>query len=271
MNSELNIVFIGCGNIAKAMVKGIVKSKIMPCKNICIYDRHYEKTAELSAEMNVSAAKELGEVLHALKKADFVFVCVKPDALKKAADQIKDSIKEGAVIVSPAAGVSVEKLNEYFESSNTVRIMPNIAISVMRGITMICENESIDVEKMDSLKKVISSFGDIWVGNEKHVDAFTALAGSSPAMIFMLIEAMADAAVYLGIKRSDAYNIAAKAVEGSAGMLIESQSHPAVLRDGVCSPSGTTIEMCAVLENESFRSAVMKAIIACADKCKKLG
>ncbi len=266
MNKQLG--FIGCGNIAGAMIRGIVKKGTVEGRNIAVFDIHGEKTKAMSQECGVRAAQSAKQ---AVADADFVFVCVEPSGVAEVAEEIKGALKESAVVISPAAGVSAEKLSGYFGPSvKTLRIMPNLPITVGAGMTMICATDRIGKEELETIRQLILSFGNAEVLDEKYVNAFTACASSSPAMVFMLIEAMADAAVLMGLTRAQAYAITAKAVEGSAKMVSETGAHPAVLKDRVCSPGGTTIEMVASLEQSGLRGSVIEALDACHEKCELL-
>lgn len=250
------------------MIKGIIKKGTVACTDISVFDINGEKTKAMAKECGISAAANAKE---AAAEADFVFVCVEPSGVEEVAEEIKNVMKKDAVVISPAAGVSAEKLARYFGSGvKTLRIMPNLPITVGEGITMICASERIKDRELETVKEIICSFGAAEVLDEKYVNAFTACASSSPAMVFMFIEAMADAAVQMGLSRAQAYTITAKAVEGSAKMVSETGVHPAALKDRVCSPGGTTIEMVAALEQSGFRGDVIAALDACVKKCELL-
>ncbi len=236
--------------------------------SITAYDIDGEKTAVLAKACGIRAAQSAQQ---AAADADFVFVCVEPSGISEVAREIKSALKNGAVVISAAAGVSTEKLNGYFGADvKTLRIMPNLPITVGAGITMICDSGRIGTKELEAIRQLILSFGAAEVLDEKYVNAFTACASSSPAMVFMLIEAMADAAVRMGLNRCEAYAIVAKAVEGSAKMVLETGAHPASLKDRVCSPGGTTIEMVSSLEEFGFRGGVIAALSACHEKCERL-
>jgi len=151
-----------------------------------------------------------------------------------------------------------------------IRTMPNTPAMVCEGMTAVCPNPLVSKQELEYICKLLSSFGKAEVVAEYMMDAVVAVSGSSPAYVFMFIEAMADAAVKEGLPRDKAYKFAAQAVYGSAKMVLETGKHPAVLKDMVCSPAGTTIDAVEVLERNGFRSSVMQAMDACAKKAKAL-
>ena len=151
-----------------------------------------------------------------------------------------------------------------------VRVMPNTPALVGEGMSAVCANENVTEEEMQTVLDIFNCLGKAQSVSENIMDAVTAVSGSSPAYVFMFIEAMADAAVRGGMSRDMAYTFAAQAVLGSAKMVLETKKHPAELKDMVCSPGGTTIDAVAVLEEEGMRNAVMKAMQACINKSKEM-
>lgn len=146
--------------------------------------------------------------------------------------------------------------------------MPNTPAMVLEGMTGVCHNSYVTAEELESALCILRAFGEAEVVPEKLMDAVVAVSGSSPAYVYMMIEAMADAAVAEGMPRAQAYKFAAKAVMGSAKMVLETGKHPGELKDMVCSPAGTTIEAVKVLEATGFRSSIMEAMEVCAEKCR---
>ena len=203
--------------------------------------------------------------------SDVLFLCVKPNVIYSVIDEIKDSASENTVIVSIAAGQSVECLEKAFgKKVKLVRLMPNTPALVGEGMTAMTYNENVTADEAAAVKKILDSFGKTEIVSEKLMDAVTAVSGSSPAYVFMFIEAMADAAVMGGMPRNQAYTFAAQAVLGSAKMVLETGKCPSELKDMVCSPSGTTIEAVASLERNGFRGAVIDAMKACMDKSQNI-
>jgi len=180
----------------------------------------------------------------------------------------------GKDFISIAAGWTFDMLTEILDTASgarVLRVMPNTPAMVGEGFTALCETTTLSAERFEWAQKLFATLGEVAVLPETQFDAIVALTGSSPAYVFVFIEAMADAAVALGIPRALAYRAAAQAVLGSAKMVLATGEHPASLKDKVCSPGGTTIEAVASLERDGFRSAVIDAMLACAEKSRLMG
>lgn len=266
---KMKIGFIGAGNMGGAIIGGIVSGGIADASDIIVADTNREKLSALEDEYKIkqSISNEAAAGI-----ADILFLCVKPNVVYSVIDEIKDSIKDEAIVVSIVAGQSIERLEKAFGRDNLklVRVMPNTPALVGEGMAAVVPNSNADDEDCKMVLQIFGSFGKAEVISENLMDAFTAVSGSSPAYVFMFIEAMADAAVAGGIPRAQAYTFAAQAVLGSARMVLETGKHPGELKDMVCSPAGTTIESVRVLEEEGMRAAVMKAMRACIDRSKSL-
>ena len=259
--------FIGCGNMAKAMINGILKSEFCSAQDITASDVHDEKARAFAEETGIKFADSN---CAAAEAGDIVFLCVKPAQLEEVCRQTAHLLKDKTA-VSIAAGIPVSSLSGWLQpGTKTVRAMPNIPITVGEGMSVVCSGSLLGAEETDYLISLFSSFGKAALIEEDKIDAFTAIASSSPAMLFIVLEAMADGGVLLGLSRAESYVMAAQAMAGAAQMVLQTKKHPAELKDAVCSPGGTTIEMVAVLENAGFRSAVIESMAACCDKCSKI-
>ena len=251
-----------------AIIGGTVKNKIVPAKNITVSDVNAAGLAKLKSEYGVNTVSDNTAVA---KDSDILFLCVKPAVVYGIIDEIKDSLKKNATVVSIVAGQSTEKLLEAFGAKiKLVRVMPNTPALVGEGMAAISPCSGVPKAMLDKICKIFNGFGKAEIVPEKLMDAVTAVSGSSPAYVFMFIEAMADAAVAGGMPRKQAYTFAAQSVLGSAKMVLETGKHPGELKDMVCSPAGTTIEAVGVLEAEGFRGAVMDAIAACIEKSRNM-
>lgn len=203
--------------------------------------------------------------------SDVLFLSVKPQFYEAVISQIRDILPAGQIIVTIAPGKTLAWLAERIgDSVKIVRTMPNTPALVGAGITGVCRNSLVTDSDFEYVMQLLSSFGLAEAIPESLMDACVSVSGSSPAYVFMFIEAMADAAVADGMQRAQAYRFAAQAVLGSAKMVLDTGKHPAELKDMVCSPAGTTIEAVRVLEEKGFRSAVMEAMKACTAKAKGL-
>ncbi len=260
--------FIGLGNMAKAMIGGILNKGVFAPEQIMGSCKSTENAAKVSREYEIETTTDNVKVANA---ADILFLCVKPQMLKEVTMGIKGVTKEGALIVSIAAGKTIKTLEEMLGADQKiVRLMPNTPAMVNAGCTAICHNDKVSDKDIETVKKICDSFGESLEIKEELMDAFCAVAGSSPAYVFMYMEALADAGVKAGLSRDMAYKAAAASTFGSAKLMMETGKHPGVLKDMVCSPGGTTIEAVQVLEDMGFRAAVMDAVEACVDKSKSL-
>lgn len=262
------IGFIGCGNMGSAMLAGILKKGIFPKEEI-IVSHHTSESAEKTKKCyGVQTTLDNAEVV---KKAQIIFLAVKPFAYEKVLKEIKEEFDEEHILIGIAPGKTMGWLEEQIgKPMKIARLMPNTPAQVGEGMTGACCNERMTEEDAALLKLITDSFGKTEFVPEYLMDAVVAASGSSPAYVYILIEAMADAVVSLGMPRKQAYAFVAQAVLGSAKMVLETGKHPGELKDMVCSPAGTTIEGVRTLEKLGFRSAVYEALKASADKGKKL-
>ncbi|MGO1469502.1 MAG: pyrroline-5-carboxylate reductase [Tissierella sp.] len=266
MNKKVG--FIGCGNMAKAMIRGIIGSKIVDKKDIIVSANTKETLDKVEEKYGVTTTLENKEVA---KKSDYLILAIKPHLYEMILKEIRDDIKEQTIVISIGAGISLDFLkNNLKDGIKSIKTMPNTPALVGEGMTAISLGEHISEEKTEDIINIFKSFGKVEIIDENLMDGFTAICGSSPAYIFVLIEAMADAGVREGIPRQKAYNMAAQSVLGSAKMVLETGEHPGKLKDNVCSPGGTTIEAVISLEESGFRSSIMEAMKVCTDKSKSM-
>lgn len=263
----MKLGFIGAGNMAQAIIGGILKKGILS-KDEIIASAATEKTInKVSEEFGINTTLDNKKVA----EAEILFLAVKPVYYRSVIDEIKDVVSSDQIIVTIAAGKSVAWVEEAFGGvKKIIRTMPNTPALVGEGITAVCPNSNINDKDLSKVMELLESFGKAEVINESIMDAVVAVSGSSPAYVFMFIEAMADAAVAEGMPRAQAYKFAAQSVLGSAKMVLETGKHPGELKDMVCSPAGTTIEAVRVLEKEGLRSSVMECMKACADKSRNM-
>ncbi len=262
----MKIGFIGAGNMGGAIIQGILNNNTSA--EISVYDKNQKGLVEACKKYGVTPLENSQAVA---RWADILFLAVKPNVIYSVIDEIKKEITPNTIIVSIAAGQSIEKLEKAFgKKIKLARVMPNTPALVGAGMSAITPNENLDNKELELVCGIFNGLGRAEVVAEGMMDAVTAVSGSSPAYIFMIIEAMADAAVMGGLPRDKAYTFAAQAVLGSAKMVLETGTHPAELKDSVCSPAGTTIEAVKVLEERGLRSAIIEAMQACMDKSRKL-
>lgn len=261
---QITLGFLGGGNMASAMISGLVNSKKIAASQIVVFDRKPETNRALHDKFGITAADSAEQLV---ADVDYLIAAVKPNVLPDTLAGLASQLKPTTVVISVAAGVSLATLGEALpKQQKIVRVMPNTPCLVGEGMSSITPNEQVSDAERDTVLEIFSSFGEAQVVSESQVHAVVGVSGSAPAYIYLLIEAMADAAVLEGMPRAKAYQFAAQAVKGSAEMVLRSGQHPAELKDNVCSPGGTTIEAVKVLEDHGFRAAIINAIRACSAK-----
>ncbi|WP_096634834.1 pyrroline-5-carboxylate reductase [Clostridium cochlearium] len=263
-----NIGLIGCGNMAQAMITGIVSSKIVFGENVFVSDKDEEKLKYIKEKFNVNISKDNKEVA---ENSDIIILAVKPNKYGEVIQGIKDHVKKDVIIVVIGAGITIDYVEESFEKKlKIIRTMPNTPALVGEGMSAICYNELITENDLEDVVNIFKSFGKVEIIEEDLMDAIPAISGSSPAYVYMFIEALADGAVLDGVPRDKAYKMAAQSVLGAAKMVLETGEHPGELKDRVCSPAGTTIEAVYSLEKNNFRGTIMEAMRKCTDKTREM-
>ena len=272
MNREeeaLKIGFIGCGNMANAIMGGIIRSGLAAPEEIMGADPTEAGRERTRKENGIRTTEDNREVVD---QCGTVFLSIKPQYCADVIKEIRDQVRDDQLIISICAGRSIPWLERAFgKRVKLVRFMPNTPALVGEGITAVCRNHAASEEEMRYAMDLCSGFGRAEAVPEHLFDTVTAVSGSGPAYVFMFIEAMADAAVQGGMPRSQAYKFAAQTVLGSARMVLETGKHPGELKDMVTSPAGTTIEAVRVLEERGFRSAVFECVAACREKSEDMG
>lgn len=264
-----SIGFIGTGKMGYAISSRAASKLLSSCRGIYAYDTDKSKTDMLAKETGIEIASSLTELL---KKSDIVFIALIPSVIRRAFKGY-EKLFENKIIVSIAAGVDIVTLKDIFgDNTKIFRTMPNRPALTGKGVTIISylENE-VNEEEKNAVVEIFRTTGETEILDESLMNEVIALTGSSPAYVFMLIEAMANAAVLNGIPAKTAYRLASLAVEGSAAMVNMTGSHPAVLKDEICTPAGTTIEAVRSLEESGFRSAVIEAMNRCTQKAVDIG
>ena len=254
---DIRIGFIGCGNMATAMIQGIIQSGLIPPQHIFASRRTEAALEKLKVTYNIQTTTDNKEVA---SKSDIIVLGVKPNKYLPLMEELVQYNLQGKIYVSIAPGKTLAFLEQGLGSgTKIIRTMPNTPAMVNAGMTAVCPNSHVTDAECSLILRIMQTFGKAELIDESLFDAVVAVAGSSPAYVFMFIEGMA---------RPQAYRFAAQAVLGSAKLALETGKHPAELKDMVCSPAGTTIEAVAQLEKHGFRSAVMEAMTACAAKSK---
>ena len=259
----MKLGFIGTGNMAGAIMGGIIRNEIFKPEEIIGADISKESRSKVQSAYGINVTEDNKK---AASESEVLVLSVKPQYYAETIKEIKDCVREDQLIITIAPGKTLKWLEEQFEKKvKIVRAMPNTPALVGEGMTAACANDAVTEEEKEYALKILRSFGKVEIVAENMIDAVVAVSGSAPAYVFMFIEAMAD-----GMPRKQAYEFAAQAVYGSAKMVLDTGKHPGELKDMVCSPAGTTIEAVRVLEEKGLRSAVIEAMKVCADKSRKM-
>ena len=252
--------------MARALIGGILKKELVGPEDILAADILPQALETAQAEYGIRVTKDNRE---AAGEAECLILAVKPQFLEEAIRSIRDAVKKDTLIISLAPGKTLAWLEEQFGfPAALVRTMPNTPAMAGEGMAALCAGTAVTEEQKRTAESIFSSVGKASFVTENLMDTVTGVSGSSPAYVFLFIEALADAAVLGGMPRQQAYEFAAQSVLGSAKLMLESGRHPAELKDMVCSPGGTTIEAVRVLEEKGFRGAVIDAVQACIEKSK---
>ena len=259
---------IGCGNMGSALLHGVLEAGFLKQSQMTVFDADIAKLETLSREL--PGITYCDNAIDLVRESDMIILAVKPHIVAGLLKSICEPL-EGKAVISIAAGWTVDMLRSHLpETATFLRVMPNTPAMVGEGMTALCSEHTLSEEDFAFAKGVFESLGRTVILPERLFDGVTALSGSSPAYVYMMIEAMMQAGVSFGIPRDTALEMAAQSVLGSALMVLSSGDHPAALRDAVCSPGGTTIDAVAKLEEKGFKSAVMQAMQVCADKSRSM-
>jgi len=247
--------FIGVGAMGGALLRGLLAAGKVTREDLVYYDPDPKRQQEM-AELGIEAALDNPEVMH----SPVVVLAVKPQFLKEVMEQIRDFARPWQLVISLAAGVPLALLEEVLHSSRVIRAMPNTPLLVQAGMTALSPGSRATPEDLDLALDLFRAVGRAEMVDEIHLDAVTALSGSGPAFVAVFLEALADGAVKMGLPRVLALELAAQTLLGTARLILEKNLHPAILKDLVASPGGTTIHGLHALEIGAFRAAVISAI-----------
>lgn len=265
----MKLGFIGCGNMASAIIAGIVNKNTVSASDVFAYDIYSPATEKLSTELGINVCSDEKEIV---SESDIVFLAVKPNVIASVLGKIDGTLTERKpLIISIAAGKTLEFLQGCISSDiRLVRVMPNINAKVGEAISAYCCNENVNETDIKNVELLLSCFGKCLALDESQFPVFGVIGGCAPAFAYMFIDSLARAGVQNGMKKDQALKIAAQTVYGSAKMILESDEHPWKLVDNVCSPGGTTIEGVTSLQKDGFESAVNNAVNKAIEKDKKL-
>ena len=269
MALDKKIAFLGGGNMAGALIKGMLVSGVALADRILVSDVSNERLEHLHATYGITVDRSNKD---AAAKADIILLCVKPQIIDVVLSKIEPVADTDKLVISIAAGVTIGRIEKMLANRpRVIRVMPNTPALVLSGAAAIATGSAATAEDLKAAQQIFGAVGRAVVVEEKLMDAVTGLSGSGPAYVFTIIEALTDAGVKEGIPRPLALELAAQTVYGAAKMVLETGEHPVRLRDMVTSPGGTTIEGLHMLEKGNLRATLMNAVEAAAHRSRELG
>ena len=260
---------IGAGNMGEALINGLLHGQVCKPEQIFCSDVRPERQKEIRQVYGVKVTSRNIEVV---KQSEILILAVKPQVMKPVIGEIAKYIDLSKLVISIAAGVPLSAIESCAEKElRLIRVMPNICVSVREGVSAIAAGKHVEKEDLMIAKTIFDSVGKSLFIGENLLDAVTGLSGSGPAYIFLIIDALADAGVRVGLARNDALILASQTILGAAKMLIETGEHPGKLKDMVTSPGGTSIAGLHALEEGGLRATLMNAVEAATQRSKALG
>ena len=269
MKKKKVIGFIGIGNMGEALIAGLLKAKFITPEHILVYDADGERLRSIQKKYDVKKASDNN---YLSSQCDILLLCVKPQSMKEVIEEIADSLDPSKLLISIAAGVPLYAIETYARKQlRLIRVMPNINVLVQEGVSAIAPGNLATDEDIKWAKAIFDCVGKSIAIHESLMDAVTGLSGSGPAYVFLMIEALTDAGVHLGMTRSQAFTLVTQTVMGSVKLLSHTGEHPALLREKVTSPGGTTAAGLYKLEEGGLRKILIDAVIAATQRSKELG
>lgn len=268
MTTNKKIGIIGLGKMGEALISGLLRVKALAPINIYASDINHQRRNFISETYGINCSSDNFKVV---EKSNLVFLAVTPRDIKEALMSIKEKLTPKHILVSMAAGVKIDFIHRNIgENIQVIRAMPNICCFVAEGMIAVSHSHNVSPENLKAAIEVFSRVGKVVTVEEERLNAITALSGSGPAYIYLVIEALADAGVKAGLPRELSITLAAQTTLGSAVMMRETGEHPAKLRDLVTTPAGTTIEGISVLEKGGIRSTFFSAVVEAAKRADEL-
>jgi pyrroline-5-carboxylate reductase len=260
--------FIGTGNMAEALIRGLLHAGVVGATHVIGSDPRPERCEEMKKKYKISV---LAENIAVVQKSDILILSVKPQVMSKVLEQIAPHVHAKTLVISIAAGIPIAAIEAKLPEARVIRTMPNTPALVDAGATAIAGGGRATPEDLLAAKRIFDSVGLTVTLDESQMDAVTGLSGSGPAYIFLIIEALSDAGVKVGLSRYNALALAAQTVLGSAKMLLETKEHPGQLKDMVTSPGGTAIAGLHTLEQGGLRTTLINAVEAATKRSRELG
>ncbi|NIR51200.1 pyrroline-5-carboxylate reductase [candidate division KSB1 bacterium] len=268
MLSESKIAIIGAGKMGETLIGSLLEAKAVSKDDMVATAKHEERVAIISKKYGVRSTTDNRD---AVKSADVVILCVKPQAVREVLDEIKNTVAVKQLLISIAASVSTAYWEKHLgKNVPVVRTMPNTPCLIRKGMTAICPGQYASDDHLRRAEDIFKQLGKTIILDEKYMDAATGLSASGPAFIYIVIESMAEGGVKVGLPRAIATELAAQAVFGGASMVLETREHPALLKDGVTTPAGCTIDGIMELEEGGLRVTLIKSVVKATQRASEL-
>jgi len=270
MLSDMTIAFIGSGVMAEAMIKGLLDHELLPAEHIIASDIRAERGEQLAERYRVSPTQDN---VAAVRDSDIVVLSVKPQFVGEVFEDLgQEVIKPNAMVLSIVAGTTIDRIAKGLNHQAVVRVMPNMPAQVGMGMSVWTATSAISEEQRQQAKTILAALGEeIYVNHEDYLDMATALSGTGPTYVFLVMEALIDAGVHMGFSRHVAEQLVLQTMGGAVEFARASRRHPAELRNMVTSPGGTSAEALYQLEKGGLRTVISKAVWAAYQKSKYLG
>lgn len=272
--TNTKLAFIGCGVMAESMIAGLLKKNLVDAKNISASHPRLNRRDELDKKYSIKVFEKNAEAAENIKDAEnsIVVLCVKPQRIKGVLKELKSVVTPNQIISSIVAGATIETISEALNNKKVVRTMPNTPSQIGYGITAwTCTDEVSDAER-EQIKSLLTALGrEIFVENENMIDMATSLSATGPTYIFLVMEALTDAGVHMGFSREMAKDLVQETMLGSVLFAMESDKHPAELRNMVTSPGGTSADAIYQMEKGGLRTVLSKSVFAAYQKAVALG
>jgi pyrroline-5-carboxylate reductase len=261
--------FVGGGNMAEALIRGLLGTGLVPADLLAATDVRTERTEQLARQFAITAH---GDNVRLVREADVVLLAVKPQILATVLAEVAPAVTARHLLVSVAAGVPTAAIRAALgKEARIVRVMPNTPALVLQGATAVARGPGLGPDDLATVEEIFGAVGRVVVLDESQLDAVTGLSGSGPGYVAIVIEALADGGVKMGLDRATAMTLATQTVRGAAQLLAETGLHPAALKDMVASPGGTTIAGIAALEEGGLRTTLIRAVERATLRSRELG
>lgn len=267
---DKRIGFLGAGNMGEAMIKGLIQAGLVPAAAIGATDARSDRLADMAKQYGIGAFPNNPALV---AESDVIILAVKPQIMGPVLREIAPAVDRTKLLISVAAGVATRTLRGHLDgrTARLIRVMPNTPALVLEGATAIARAEGLEAGDLEIAQALFGAVGRVVVLDEDHLDAVTGLSGSGPGYVAIVIEALADGGVKMGLDRATAMTLAIQTVLGSARLLLETGLHPGQLKDMVASPGGTTIAGIAALEDGAIRRTLIGAVERATLRSRELG